>query len=67
MTIMKLKDIFISLITAGYIQQASVAELKEGSEIPTLVPVATITPEIDVRALIKIMNSGNLAESSDSE
>ncbi|XP_028029771.1 DNA-directed RNA polymerase III subunit RPC3 [Bombyx mandarina] len=65
MTIVKLKDIFISLITAGYIQQASVAELKEGSEIPTLVPVATITPEIDVRALIKIMNSGNLAESSD--
>ncbi|XP_062528126.1 DNA-directed RNA polymerase III subunit RPC3 isoform X3 [Bombyx mori] len=46
-------------------KQASVAELKEGSEIPTLVPVATITPEIDVRAVIKIMNSGNLAESSD--
>ncbi|XP_063831985.1 DNA-directed RNA polymerase III subunit RPC3 [Ostrinia nubilalis] len=63
--IVQLKDVFISLATAGYIQQAPVAELKEGSEIPTLVPVATIVPDIDVRNLIQIMNSGTLAEVND--
>ncbi|XP_041969527.1 DNA-directed RNA polymerase III subunit RPC3 [Aricia agestis] len=62
-SLVKLKDTFISLATAAYIQQAPVAELKEGSDIPTLVPVATIVPDIDVRDLIQAMN--NLAESKD--
>ncbi|KAL0829722.1 hypothetical protein ABMA28_003218 [Loxostege sticticalis] len=63
--IVKLKDVFISLATAGYIQQAPVAEIKEGSEIPTLVPVATIVPDLDARQLMQVMNSGNLAEAND--
>lgn len=65
--IVKLKDTFISLVTAGYIQQAPVAEMKEGSEVPTLVPVATIVPDLDARVLLQAMNSGNLAEANDSE
>lgn len=43
------------------------AEIKEGSEIPTLVPVATIVPDLDARQLMQVMNSGNLAEANDSE
>lgn len=58
---------FISLVTAGYIQQAPVAELKEGSEIPTLVPVATIVPDIDTRALIQALNTGSISEINDSK
>ena len=61
----KLKDTFISLATAGYIQQAPVAELKD-SEIPTLVPVATIIPDLDVRELIQAMST-NLSECNDSK
>ncbi|XP_072945441.1 DNA-directed RNA polymerase III subunit RPC3 isoform X2 [Epargyreus clarus] len=57
-TIINLKDTFISLATAGYIQQAPFAELKEGSEVPTLVPVATIVPELDARTLMQAMTSG---------
>ncbi|XP_047027290.1 DNA-directed RNA polymerase III subunit RPC3 [Helicoverpa zea] len=64
-TIISLKDMFISLVTAGYIQQAPVAELKEGSEIPTLVPVATIVPELDTRALVQAMNTGSISEIND--
>ncbi|XP_026751660.1 DNA-directed RNA polymerase III subunit RPC3 [Galleria mellonella] len=54
-TMSKLKDTFISLATAGYIQQAPVEEVKEGCEIPTLVPVATIVPELDTRHLLHAM------------
>lgn len=61
---MKLKDTFISLATAGYIQQAPVAEIN--NEIPVLVPVATIVPDLDVRELINAMNS-NLNNVSDSK
>ncbi|CAB3241504.1 unnamed protein product [Arctia plantaginis] len=64
-TIMSLKDMFISLATAGYIQQAPVAELKEGSEIPTLVPVATIVPDLDTRILLQVMNAGNFNDVKD--
>ncbi|KAL4706683.1 hypothetical protein ACJJTC_014438 [Scirpophaga incertulas] len=63
--IIRLKDTFISLATAGYIQQAPVAELNEGSEIPTLVPVATIVPDLDSRVIVQAMNSGNIAEAND--
>ncbi|XP_037303567.1 uncharacterized protein LOC115449680 isoform X2 [Manduca sexta] len=63
--IVKLKDTFVSLATAGYIQQAPVAELKEGSEVPTLVPVATIVPDLDVRVLMQVFNSGSLADVKD--
>lgn len=59
-----LKDTFISLATAGYIQQAPVAELKEGSEIPTLVPVATIVPDLDLRTLQQAMTA-NVNEIND--
>lgn len=61
----KLKDTFISLATAGYIQQAPVAELKD-SEIPTLVPVATIVPDLDMRDLMQAM-SNNLSDCKDSK
>ncbi|XP_053616112.1 DNA-directed RNA polymerase III subunit RPC3 [Plodia interpunctella] len=55
-TIVKLKDTFISLATAAYIQQSPVEEAREGSnEVPTLVPVATIVPELDIRSLIQAM------------
>ncbi|XP_045453789.1 DNA-directed RNA polymerase III subunit RPC3 [Melitaea cinxia] len=64
LTMVKLKDTFISLATAGYIQQAPVAELKDGSDIPTLVPVATIVPDLDVRELLQAMSS-NLADCKD--
>ncbi|XP_050551828.1 DNA-directed RNA polymerase III subunit RPC3 [Spodoptera frugiperda] len=64
-TILGLKDMFISLVTAGYIQQAPVAELKEGSEIPTLVPVATIVPDLDSRALVQAMNNGHINDIKD--
>ncbi|XP_026736541.1 DNA-directed RNA polymerase III subunit RPC3 [Trichoplusia ni] len=64
-TILKLKEMFISLVTAGYIQQAPVAELKEGSEVPTLVPVATIVPDIEIRPLIQAMSSGDTSELKD--
>ncbi|XP_073954728.1 RNA polymerase III subunit C [Choristoneura fumiferana] len=64
-SIITLKDTFVSLATAGYIQQAPVAEMKEGSEIPTLVPVATIVPELDGRALVQAMTSGNTADMKD--
>ncbi|KAH9637506.1 hypothetical protein HF086_010917 [Spodoptera exigua] len=64
-TIIGLKDMFISLVTAGYIQQAPVAELKEGSEIPTLVPVATIIPDLDSRALLQAMNVGHINDIND--
>ncbi|KAJ0172728.1 hypothetical protein K1T71_011867 [Dendrolimus kikuchii] len=50
-----LKDTFISLATAGYIQQAPVAVLKEGSELPTLEHVATIVPDLDLRTLQQAM------------
>ncbi|KAI8441033.1 hypothetical protein MSG28_009305 [Choristoneura fumiferana] len=66
-SIITLKDTFVSLATAGYIQQAPVAEMKEGSEIPTLVPVATIVPELDGRALVQAMTSGNTADINDKE
>ncbi|OWR43464.1 DNA-directed RNA polymerase III subunit RPC3-like [Danaus plexippus] len=62
LNIVKLKDTFISLATAGYIQQAPVAEIN--NEIPVLVPVATIVPDLDVRELINAMNS-NLNNVSD--
>ncbi|CAF4952069.1 unnamed protein product [Pieris macdunnoughi] len=55
LTIVTLKDTFISLATAAYIQQAPVAEMKEGSEIPNLVQVATIVPDLDTRALMQAM------------
>lgn len=61
----KLKDTFISLATAGYIQQSPVEEVKEGCEIPTLVPVATIVPELDTRTLMQAM--ANPSEIKDSE
>ncbi|KAJ8720742.1 hypothetical protein PYW08_006207 [Mythimna loreyi] len=69
-TIVTLKDMFISLVTAGYIQQAPVAELKEGSEVPTLVPVATIVPDLLVSrngtlALVQAMSSGSISEIND--
>ncbi|XP_026486384.1 DNA-directed RNA polymerase III subunit RPC3 [Vanessa tameamea] len=64
LNIVNLKDTFISLATAGYIQQAPVAELKDGSEIPILVPVATIVPDLDVRDLMQAMTS-NLADCKD--
>ncbi|CAG9782262.1 unnamed protein product [Diatraea saccharalis] len=63
--IVQLKDTFISLATAGYIQQAPVAEVKEGSEVPTLVPVATIVPDLDARVLIQAVNTGNIADIKD--
>lgn len=50
---LQLKETFISLVTAAYIQQAAVAELKEGSDVPTLVPVATIVPDLDTRTLLQ--------------
>ncbi|XP_060806276.1 DNA-directed RNA polymerase III subunit RPC3 [Amyelois transitella] len=56
LTMVQLKDTFISLATAGYIQQSPVEETKEGAnEVPTLVPVATIVPDLDTRALIQAM------------
>ncbi|CAH2088053.1 unnamed protein product [Euphydryas editha] len=64
LNMVNLKDTFISLATAGYIQQAPVAELKDGSEIPTLVPVATIVPDLDARELLQAMSS-NLADCKD--
>ncbi|XP_075981899.1 RNA polymerase III subunit C [Anticarsia gemmatalis] len=64
-TILNLKEMFISLVTAAYIQQTPVAELKEGSEIPTLVPVATIVPDLDTRTLMQAMSAGNLSEVND--
>ncbi|CAG4960917.1 unnamed protein product [Colias eurytheme] len=57
LALVKLKDTFISLATAGYIQQAPVPELKEGSDVPTLVPVVTIVPDLDVRVLMQAMNN----------
>ncbi|CAH0719198.1 unnamed protein product, partial [Brenthis ino] len=63
LNMVKLKDTFISLATAGYIQQAPVAELKD-SEIPTLVPVATIVPDLDMRDLMQAM-SNNLSDCKD--
>ncbi|KOB78292.1 putative DNA-directed RNA polymerase III, 62-kS-subunit, partial [Operophtera brumata] len=53
------KDTFISLVTAAYIQQAPVAELSEGGDLPTLVPVATIVPDLDTRALIQAAATGD--------
>ncbi|XP_048481353.1 DNA-directed RNA polymerase III subunit RPC3 [Plutella xylostella] len=59
-SIVSLKDMFISLATAGYLQQAAVAEVKEGEggEVPTMVAVATIVPELDARTLVLAMNEG---------
>lgn len=65
--IVKLKDTFISLVTAAYIQQALVAQLSEGSEVPTLIPVATIVPELDTRALIQAASTGDISEINDSK
>lgn len=65
--IVKLKDTFISLVTAAYIQQAPVAQLSEGSEVPTLIPVATIVPELDTRALIQAASTGDISEINDSK
>lgn len=64
-TILNLKEMFISLVTASYIQQAPVAELKEGSDIPTLVPVATIVPDLDTRMLMQVMSTGNITDVKD--
>ncbi|XP_026330557.1 DNA-directed RNA polymerase III subunit RPC3 [Hyposmocoma kahamanoa] len=64
-SVISLKDTFVSLATATYIQQAPVAELKEGSDIPTLVPVATIVPDFDVRALVQAVASGDLSGIND--
>ncbi|XP_049878714.1 DNA-directed RNA polymerase III subunit RPC3 [Pectinophora gossypiella] len=64
-SVVKLRDTFISLATAGYIQQAPVAELKEGSEVPTMVPVATIVPDLDARLLANAVNTGDLSEIND--
>ncbi|XP_061717107.1 DNA-directed RNA polymerase III subunit RPC3 [Cydia pomonella] len=64
-SIITLKDTFVSLATAGYIQQAPVAETKEGSEVPTLTPVATIVPELDSRVLLQAMAAGSLADVND--
>lgn len=66
-TIIKLKDTFISLVTAAYIQQAPIGELKEGSEVPTLEPVATIVPELNTGALMQAASTGDLSEINDSE
>ncbi|CAH0397188.1 unnamed protein product [Chilo suppressalis] len=63
--VIQLKDTFVSLATAAYIQQAPVAELKEDCEVPTLVPVATIVPDLDTRALIQAVNTGNIADIND--
>ncbi|XP_059046751.1 DNA-directed RNA polymerase III subunit RPC3 [Achroia grisella] len=63
-TMVKLKDTFISLATAGYIQQAPVEEAKEGCEVPTLVPVATIVPDFEIRNLLQAMTK-NISEITD--
>lgn len=42
-------------MTAGYIQQAPVAEVKEGADLPVLVTVATIVPDLDARTLVLAM------------
>ncbi|CAK1542697.1 unnamed protein product [Leptosia nina] len=55
LTIVTLKDTFISLATATYIQQAPVAQLKDGSDIPDLVQVASIVPDLDTRLLMQAM------------
>ncbi|GBP64016.1 DNA-directed RNA polymerase III subunit RPC3 [Eumeta japonica] len=57
--IIMLKDTFISLVTAGYIQQAPIADSKENTEVPTLVPVVTIVPEFDSRALLQALATGD--------
>ncbi|CAK1589198.1 unnamed protein product [Parnassius mnemosyne] len=65
-TILKLRDTFVSLATAGYIQQAPVADTKEGSsDVPSLVPVATIVPDLDTRQLLHAMTTGSLADIKD--
>lgn len=61
---MKLRDIFISIATARYIQQAPVAD---NSEVPSLEPVATIVPDIDVRQLAQAMATDTLADVNDSK
>ncbi|KAM3966054.1 RNA polymerase III subunit C [Aphomia sociella] len=63
-TMVKLKDTFISLATAGYIQQAPVVEAKEGCEVPTLVPVASIVPKLEIRTLLQAMTM-DLSEITD--
>lgn len=55
-TIVSLKDMFISLVTASYIQQAPVAETINGITLPALVTVATIVPDLDARTLVLAMN-----------
>ncbi|XP_045778619.1 DNA-directed RNA polymerase III subunit RPC3 [Maniola jurtina] len=64
LNLMNLKDTFISLVTAGYIQQAPLAELREGSEVPTLVAAETKAPELDMRELMQAVAS-NLADVKD--
>lgn len=54
------------MATAGYIQQAPVAVLKEGSELPTLEQVATIVPDLELRTLQQAMTM-NLNEINDSK
>ncbi|XP_013141101.1 PREDICTED: DNA-directed RNA polymerase III subunit RPC3 [Papilio polytes] len=61
-TLVKLRDIFISIATARYIQQAPVAD---NSEVPSLEPVATIVPDIDVRQLAQAMATDTLADVND--
>lgn len=65
LTIVSLKDTFISLATATYIQQAPVAEIKEGSDVPNLVQVVTIVPDLDTRGLMQAM--ANPADIQDSK
>ncbi|CAH2207895.1 jg6038 [Pararge aegeria aegeria] len=65
LNMINLRDTFTSLVTAGYIQQAPVAELREGSDIPTLVAAETKVPEFDLRDLMQAMTS-NLADVKDS-
>ncbi|XP_068623119.1 DNA-directed RNA polymerase III subunit RPC3 [Battus philenor] len=64
-TMIKLRDTFVSLATAGYIQQAPVADAKEASDVPSLVPVATIVPDLDIRQLMHAMSAGNMADIKD--
>ncbi|CAH2055868.1 unnamed protein product, partial [Iphiclides podalirius] len=64
-TILKLRDIFVSLATAGYIQQAPVADTKENNEVPSLEPVATIVPELDPRQLLHALTTGSLVDIKD--
>ncbi|XP_013171759.1 PREDICTED: DNA-directed RNA polymerase III subunit RPC3 isoform X1 [Papilio xuthus] len=61
-TLVKLRDVFISIATARYIQQAPVADK---SEVPSLEPVATIVPDIDIRQLAQAIATDTLADVSD--